>query len=394
MSLKKHNITVVGLGYVGLSNAILLSQHNTVYAVDIVEEKVRLLNEKISPIHDDDITNYLQSKKLDLHPTTDLIKSVVESEFLIISTPTNYDENTNRFDTRSIYEVAKIAIQNNPQINIIIKSTIPIGFTNQLRKDLNYEDILFSPEFLREGKALYDNLYPSRIIVGSKNDKAKTFATLLKQGAIKHDIDILLMDSSESEAVKLFANTYLAMRVSYFNELDNFAIEKNLNTKDIIQGVSLDPRIGNYYNNPSFGYGGYCLPKDTRQMLANYKDIPQHLIQSIIDSNELRKNYLVELILKKNPKFIGVYRLIMKEGSDNFRSSSIQDLIRRLSRHNLKISIYEPELKQKSFEGYPNETNFENFINNSDIVIANRLDKNIYIHKDKVFTRDIFSKDD
>lgn len=394
MSLKKHSITVAGLGYVGLSNAVLLSQHNTVYAVDVVEEKVRLLNEKISPIHDDDITNYLQSKKLDLHPTTDLIKSVVESDFLIISTPTNYDENTNRFDTKSIYEVAKIAIQNNPQITIIIKSTIPIGFTNQLRMDLNYQDILFSPEFLREGKALYDNLYPSRIIVGSRNEKAKTFAALLNQGAIKDNIDILFMDSNESEAVKLFANTYLAMRVSYFNELDNFAIEKNLNAKDVIQGVSLDPRIGNYYNNPSFGYGGYCLPKDTRQMLANYKDIPQHLIQSIIDSNELRKNYLVELLLKKNPKSIGVYRLIMKEGSDNFRSSSIQDLIIRLGHHNIKIYIYEPELKHDSFDGYPNETNFENFINNSDVVIANRLDKKIHMYKDKVFTRDIFSKDD
>lgn len=261
MSLKKYNITVVGLGYVGLSNAVLLSQHNTVYAVDIVEEKVKLLNKKISPIHDDDITNYLQSKELDLHPTTDLIKSVVGSDFLIISTPTNYDENTNQFDTESIYEVAKLAIQNNPQITIIIKSTIPIGFTNKLRKDLNYQDILFSPEFLREGKALYDNLHPSRIIVGSKNDKAKTFADLLRQGAIKDNIDILFMDSNDSEAVKLFANTYLAMRVSYFNELDNFAIEKNLNAKDVIQGVSLDPRIGNYYNNPSFGYGGYCLPK-------------------------------------------------------------------------------------------------------------------------------------
>ena len=394
MCLKKHNITVVGLGYVGLSNAILLSQHNTVYAVDIVEEKVKLLNEKISPIHDDDITNYLKSKKLDLHPTTDLIKSVISSNFLIISTPTNYDESTNQFDTGSIYAVAKAAIQNNPKITIIIKSTIPIGFTNQLRKDLNYEDILFSPEFLREGKALYDNLYPSRIIVGSKNDKAKTFAALLKQGAIKNNIDILFMDSNESEAVKLFANTYLAMRVSYFNELDNFAIEKDLNTKDIILGVSLDPRIGNYYNNPSFGFGGYCLPKDTRQMLANYKDIPQHLIQSIIDSNELRKSYLVELILKKNPKSIGVYRLIMKEGSDNFRSSSIQDLIKKISHHNIKIFIYEPELKQESFDGYPNETNLENFINNSEIIISNRLDKNIEKYKDKVFTRDIFSKDD
>lgn len=394
MSLEKHNITVVGLGYVGLSNAVLLSQHNTVYAVDIVEEKVSLLDEKISPIHDDDITYYLKSKKLDLHPTTDLIKSVVVSEFLIISTPTNYDENTNQFDTRSIYEVAKIAIQHNPQITIIIKSTIPIGFTNQLRKDLNYQDILFSPEFLREGKALYDNLHPSRIIVGSKNDKAKKFAELLKQGALKDNIDILFMDSNESEAVKLFANTYLAMRVSYFNELDNFAIEKNLNTKDIIQGVSLDPRIGNYYNNPSFGFGGYCLPKDTRQMLANYKNIPQHLIQSIIDSNELRKSYLVELILKKNPKSIGIYRLIMKEGSDNFRSSSIQDLIKKLSHHNIKIVLFEPGLMHNEYQGFQNEPCFKSFIKGSDIIVANRLDDKIIKYKDKVFTRDIFSKDE
>ena len=394
MSLESINISVVGLGYVGLSNAILLSQKNKVYAIDIIEEKINLLLKKESPIQDDEILKFLKSKHLNLYPTMNLKESVIDSKYLIISTPTNYDVNTSEFDTKSIYKVAKDAIKFNPQITIIIKSTIPIGFTDKLRNDLNFKNIFFSPEFLREGNALYDNLYPSRIIIGGTCERARIFAELLEKCAIKKNIKVLLMTSTDAEAVKLFANTYLAMRISYFNELDNFTIEKKLNTKDIVLGVSLDPRIGNYYNNPSFGYGGYCLPKDTRQMLSNFKNIPQNLIKSIVDSNEIRKNYLVNKILEKNPKTVGIYRLVMKEDSDNFRSSSIQDIMKKLKQHSINLIIFEPVLNQSKFEGFKVFANFKDFESKADIIVANRLDDKIKPYIKKIFTRDIFSRDE
>lgn len=386
----KTTITIAGLGYVGLSNAILLSQHNKVFGVDIDEKKIGLLQEKKSPIVDLDISEYLSSKVLDFHPTTNFKNSVINSEYLIISTPTNYDENTNEFDTKSIFNVAKEAIKINSAINIIIKSTVPIGFTEQLKKELNFQNIIFSPEFLREGKALYDNLYPSRIIVSDTSKKAKDFALLLKDGSLKPNVEILHMSSTEAEAVKLFSNTYLAMRVSFFNELDNFTLEKNLDTRNIIRGVSLDPRVGDYYNNPSFGYGGYCLPKDTKQMITNYKNIPQSLIQAIVDSNELRKKFIVDLLLQKAPKTVGVYRLIMKEGSDNFRSSSIQDVIYKLHEKNIKIIIYEPTLNSDKFDIFKVCNDLETFTSASDLILANRIDQKISLFNEKLFSRDIF----
>lgn len=386
------NITVVGTGYVGLSLAVLLAQKNHVIALDIVPEKVALINNKKSPIKDEYIEKYLAEKQLDLHATTDAEQAYRGANFVIIATPTNYDDERNFFDTSSVESSIEAARRNNPAATVVIKSTIPVGFTARLQKKYNTENIFFSPEFLREGKALYDNLYPSRIVVGSKTEEAKQFAALLKESALKEDVPVLHVGSTEAEAIKLFANTYLALRVSYFNELDTYAEMKGLNTKDIIDGICLDPRIGNFYNNPSFGYGGYCLPKDTKQLLANFEGVPENIIRAVVAANKTRISYIAETILKKNPKVVGVYRLVMKAGSDNFRQSSMIAVMEHLKSH-VKICIYEPMFSETSFQGIEVEKDFEKFKQNSDVILANRMPAELADVKEKVYTRDLFGKD-
>ena len=386
-------IAIAGTGYVGLSLATLLSQNNEVIAYDIVKEKVDMINERKSPIKDKEIEEYLQTKKLNLKATLDYKEAFSNADYIIICTPTNYDEKTNYFNTKSIEDVIEKIIALKIETTIIIKSTIPVGYTENIKRKYNIDNIIFSPEFLREGHALYDNLYPSRIIVGEKSQKAEKFANLLKDAALKEEIDIKYMNNTEAEAVKLFSNTYLALRVSYFNELDTYAEIKGLNAKDIIEGVCLDPRIGIHYNNPSFGYGGYCLPKDTKQLLANYKDIPQNLIEAIVKANDTRKKHVAEMILKRNPKTVGIYRLTMKSGSDNFRTSAIKDVIDILKNNNVEMIIYEPTYKECVYEDLQVEKDICTFKNKCDIIIANRLEEEINDSKDKVYTRDIFIRD-
>lgn len=385
-------ITIAGTGYVGLSNAILLAQHNEVIAFDIMQEKVDLINNKKSPIADTEIEQFLATKQLNLLATTDAKVAFSEAEFVIISTPTNYDPEQNYFDTSSVENVIQTVLSINPNAIMVIKSTIPVGYTKQLKEKFATENIMFSPEFLREGKALYDNLYPSRIIVGEQSERAKVFANLLKQGAIKENVDILFVDSTEAEAIKLFSNTYLAMRVAFFNELDTYAELKGLNTQQIIDGMGLDPRIGSHYNNPSFGYGGYCLPKDTKQLLANYEGIPNNIMTAIVDANDTRKTHIAKMILEKQPQVVGIYRLTMKTDSDNFRQSAIQDIMTQIA-DSAEVAIYEPTLNTEQFEGYKVINNLDEFKAYSDVIVANRLSEELQSVVNKVYTRDIFTRD-
>lgn len=387
---QNYKIVVVGLGYVGLSNAVLLAQHNKVIGVDISQERVNYVNSRKSPIMDLELSEYLAEKDLNLCASTDLKVSVNDADYVIVSTPTNYDEETNFFDTSSVETVVANVIETEPNACIVVKSTIPVGFIEDLRKRLETDAVIFSPEFLREGKALHDNLYPSRIIVGEKSERAETFANLLLQGAKKPKVELFFTGAREAEAIKLFSNTYLAMRVAFFNELDSYALAGGMNSREIIEGVSFDPRIGHHYNNPSFGYGGYCLPKDTKQLLANYHAVPQNIIRAIVDANSTRKDFLAEQIINKNPNTVGIYRLVMKQGSDNFRQSSIQGIMKRLKAKGINVVVYEPNLANNTFYNSVVFKDVDEFKSVSDVIISNRMTDDLNDVTDKVFTRDVF----